>query len=92
MKYRVKAKNSLKYKKFKHTKMVKKWRKTKNIFFTSISPKTFHFDQKISYFYQPTKAGRGVELGEEYQTGPLKMALIDHRRGQKCTIWWRDGA
>ena len=56
--------------------MVKKWRKTKNIFFTSISPKTFHFDQKISYFYQQTKAGRDVELGEEYQTGPFKDLIL----------------
>ena len=66
-----KAKNRPKYQNLKHTKMVKKRPKTKKKMSTSISPKTFHFDQKISYFYQQTKAGRNVELGEEYQTGPF---------------------
>jgi len=71
-----KAKNRPKYQNLKHTKMFKKRPKTKNIFSTSISPETFHFDQKMSYFCQQAKAGRDVELGEEYQTGPLLLLLI----------------
>ena len=74
-----------KYQNFKQ-KIAQKRMKTKNIFFTSISPKTFHFDQKISYFYQQTKAWRDVELGEEYQTGPLYGA-VDLNKPTVFIMW-----
>jgi len=56
---------SKKYQNFKQ-KIAQKKTKTKNIFSTSISPKTLHFDQQ-------TKSGHNVEPGEEYQTGPFDI-------------------